>query len=41
MSTGVPGLVRVELPVGDATMALSLADIRDAIATLAPASVGS
>ena len=40
MSTGVPGLVRVELPVGDATMALSLAEIREAIAALAPDSVG-
>jgi threonine aldolase len=34
-SAGVPGLVRVELPVGDATMALDLAEIRQAIAALA------
>jgi threonine aldolase len=40
MATGVPGLVRVELSVGDATMALSLEEIRDAVAALAPASVG-
>jgi threonine aldolase len=33
-STGAPGQVRVELPVGDATMALELAEIRAAIATL-------
>ena len=36
-----PRLVRVELAVGDATMALSLDEIREAIAALAPASVGS
>ncbi len=35
MATGVPGLVRVELPVGDATMALALEEIREAVATLA------
>jgi threonine aldolase len=33
--TGVPGLVRVELPVGDATTALPLGEIREAIAALA------
>ena len=37
MPTGVPGLVRVELAVGDSTMALSLAEIREAIAALASA----
>jgi hypothetical protein len=30
-----PRVQRVELPIGDATMALSLAEIREAIATLA------
>jgi threonine aldolase len=33
--TGDPGVVRVELPVGDATMALTVAEIRDAVAALA------
>ncbi len=33
-ATGVPGQVRVELPVGDATMALELAEIRAAVAAL-------
>jgi threonine aldolase len=33
--TADPGVVRVELPVGDATMALSLEEIRDAVAALA------
>ena len=37
LSTGVPGLVRVELSVGDATMALALPEIREAIAALASA----
>jgi threonine aldolase len=37
MPTGVPGLVRVELSVGDATMALSTAEIREAVAALASA----
>ena len=35
MTTGDPGVQRVELSVGDATMALSLEEIRDAVATLA------
>ena len=35
MTTGDPGVQRVELSVGDATMALSPEEIRDAIATLA------
>ncbi len=35
MATGVTGLVRVELPVGDATMALRSDEIREAVATLA------
>jgi hypothetical protein len=35
MPTADPGVQRVELPIGDATMALSLAEIREAIATLA------
>jgi threonine aldolase len=34
-ATGVPGQVRVELPIGDATMALELSEIRTAIAILA------
>ncbi len=33
--TAVPCVVRVELPVGDATTALTIAEIRDAIAVLA------
>jgi threonine aldolase len=32
--TGDPGVVRVELPVGDATLALSLGELRGAIAAL-------
>jgi threonine aldolase len=32
--TGDPGVLRVELPVGDATLALSVEEIRTAIATL-------
>jgi threonine aldolase len=35
--TDVPGVVRVELPVGDATTALPLAAIREAVAALAGA----
>ncbi|RBY92122.1 threonine aldolase [Blastococcus sp. TBT05-19] len=35
MRTGDPGAVRVELPVGDATLALTLGEIRAAIAALA------
>lgn len=35
MPTADPGVVRVELPVGDATMALPVADARAAIAALA------
>ena len=35
MPTGDPGVVRVELSVGDATMALPVAEIRAAIAALA------
>jgi hypothetical protein len=35
MPTGDPAAVRVELSVGDATMALELDEIRTAIATLA------
>jgi threonine aldolase len=35
MPTGDPGAVRVELAVGDATMALAVPEIRDAIAELA------
>nr|WP_239520808.1 beta-eliminating lyase-related protein [Blastococcus saxobsidens] len=35
MPTGDPAVVRVELPVGDATLALGVADIRAAIAALA------
>ncbi|SOD94948.1 threonine aldolase family protein [Blastococcus haudaquaticus] len=35
MTTGDPAVQRVELPVGDATMALSLDEVRGAIATLA------
>ena len=35
MTTGDPGVQRVELWVGDATMALPTSGIRDAIATLA------
>jgi threonine aldolase len=35
MPTGDPGVVRVELSVGDATMALAVAEIREAVATLA------
>jgi threonine aldolase len=35
MTTGHPDVLRVELSVGDATMALSLPDIRDAVATMA------
>ena len=34
-ATGDPAVVRVELSVGDATLALSLDEIREAIATLA------
>ena len=34
-ATGVPESVRVELPVGDATLALELDEIRGAVATLA------
>jgi hypothetical protein len=34
-ATADPGVVRVELPVGDATMALSVDEIRDAVAALA------
>ena len=34
-ATGDPGCVRVELSVGDATMALTIAEIRTAIAALA------
>ncbi|MGY1811421.1 threonine aldolase family protein [Blastococcus sp. SYSU D00820] len=34
MPTGDPGAVRVELPVGDATLALDLAEIRDAVTAL-------
>jgi threonine aldolase len=34
MTTGDPGVVRVELPVGDATTALPLDDVRAAIAVL-------
>ena len=33
--TAVPGVVRVELPVGDATTALTITEVRDAIAALA------
>jgi hypothetical protein len=35
MTTGDPAVQRVELSVGDATMALPTSGIRDAIATLA------
>lgn len=35
MVTGDPGVVRVELPVGDATLALGMEEIRAAIAALA------
>ncbi len=35
MPTGDPAVVRVELAVGDATMALTLAEIREAVAALA------
>jgi hypothetical protein len=37
MPTGDPHVVRVELSVGDATMALDLGEIRAAIAALAGA----
>ena len=35
MPTGDPGVARVELSVGDATMALTVDEIRDVIAVLA------
>ncbi|RBY96994.1 threonine aldolase [Blastococcus sp. TF02-8] len=35
MRTGDPGVVRVELPVGDATLALTVQEIRAAVAALA------
>jgi hypothetical protein len=35
VTTGDPAVQRVELAVGDATMALSLAEVRDAVARLA------
>ena len=41
MATGDPALQRVELSVGDATMALPPAGVRDAIATLAGCFPGS
>jgi threonine aldolase len=37
MTTGDPAVQRVELPVGDATLALPLPDVRDAVARLAGA----